>query len=88
MSITQNFYNAFKNSWNENIDNFIKKYKIRVKHEIIVVNDNETIKTHLLPDLLLQCFYTVFNGSVCDEDHWQYFQECLKYARKITGMQA
>lgn len=31
----------------------------------------------MLSNLLLQCFYTAFNGSVCDEDHWKYFNDCL-----------
>ena len=77
MSIYQDFYNAFINYWNENIDNFTKDYKDIVKHKIIVVNDNETINSHLLSNLLLQCFYTAFNGPVCDADHWKYFEDCL-----------
>ena len=83
MSITQDFYNTFINSWNENIDNLTKYYKIKAKDEIIVVNDNnETIKTHSLSNLLLQCFYKVFNGSVCDKDHWEYFEDCLACTRR------
>ena len=83
MSITQDFCDVFKNSWNENIDRFVNKYKIIANHdEIIVVNDNETIKTHSLSNLLLKCFYTVFNGLVCDKDHWEYYLDCLACTRR------
>ena len=83
MSITQDFYNAFINSWNEDIDDLTEDYEIKTKHEIIVVNDNnETIKTHSLSNLLFQCFYKVFNGTVCDKDHWEYFQDCLACTHK------
>ena len=80
MSIYQDFYNTFINYWNENIDNFTKDYKGIANHKIIVVNDNKTINTPLLSNLLLQCFYTAFNGKVCDSDHWKYFNECLDRA--------
>lgn len=83
MSITQDFCNVFRDSWNKNIDKFVNKYKIIANHdEIIVVNDNETIKTHVLSKLLLKCFYTVFNGLVCDKDHWEYYLDCLACTRK------
>lgn len=83
MSTTQDFCNAFLNYWNENIDKFVNKYKIITNHdEIIVVNDNETIKKHSLSNLLLKCFYTVFNGLVCDKDHWEYYLDCLACTRR------
>ena len=88
MSITQDFYNTFINSWNENIDRFVKKNKIIANHnKIIIVNDNETIKIDSLSNLLLKCFYTVFNGLVCDRDHWEYYLDCLACTReKIRGI--
>ena len=88
MSITQDFCNVFKNSWNENIDKFVNKYKIIANHnEIIIVNDNATIKTDSLSNLLLKCFYTVFNGLVCDRDHWEYYLDCLACTReKISAI--
>lgn len=83
MSITQDFCNVFRDSWNKNIDKFVKDYKIIANHdEIIVVNDNETIKTHVLSKLLLKCFYTAFNGLVCDKVHWEYFTDCLACTRR------
>ena len=74
--------------WNENINTFIQRVGDKYDEKLITVVSDNGLKSIELTPISLQCFYTVFNGSVCDEVHWQYFQECLEYARRITGMQA
>ena len=78
-------YSAFREYWNRHIDELnerlIGKYKGNC---ILVVHDNDLLLYGLTP-IALQCFYRVFNGRVCDFEHWHYFIECLLNAEKMTG---
>lgn len=87
MSISDEFCNAFINAWDKNMSKFIKKYGDNgvENNNILVINNNETVEADCLANAPLLCFYTMFNGSVCDEDHRQYFNDCLTYAYKKTN---
>ena len=87
MSISQDFVNAFVESWNENMCDF-KKYnngKSVADPNIRVIDDIGREYTYWLPDVPLKCFYTLFNGSVCDEDHWIYFKKCFGWTNQKIG---
>ena len=80
MTFSGEFYNAFVKVWNENADEYVKKNNMKVYDNLLVVNyfDKEIKEDslyHYATDIIL--FYMVFNGSVCDLDHWNYFKECL-----------
>ena len=83
MPSSPNFCNTFIKAWDENIGEFIKKYGANgvENNNILIINNNETVKTDYLPPTPLRCFYNIFNGSVCDEDHWNFYNECLNYTR-------
>ena len=90
MSISNEFYNIFINSWNENISEFIRNsnsYNYRIDYfDMQVVYDNGIIKEiPKFSDDASICFYTVFNGPACDEVHWKYFKECLSHAYQKNG---
>ena len=43
----------------------------------VIVVDGKYSYLYKLAPLTLKCFYNIFNGPVCDIDHWQYFKECM-----------
>ena len=89
MSISNEFYNIFINSWNENIGEFIRitnNCNYRTDDDMQVVYNNGMIKEiPQFSDDANICFFTVFNGPACDEDHWEFFKECLSYAYQKNG---
>ena len=78
-------YSAFREYWNEHIYELNESINGKYKgNYIIVVHDNDLLLYGLTP-IALQCFYRVFNGRVCDFDHWHYFIDCIVQAEKMTG---
>ena len=85
MSISQDFCDAFINSWYEHIDDKlteIVKNRCKIKYVIVFTDDN-LMKWYELKRPSLYCFFDAFKGSVCDEVHWKYFQDCLNKTRRI-----
>ena len=77
-------YSTFREYWNEHIDEFNESLIDRYKGTHIIVVRNKELLMYNLSQTALQCFYKVFNGKVCDIDHWNYFTRCLEDAEKIS----
>lgn len=94
MSFSDELYNTFIKNWNENADEYMIKNNMKFLDVKIRIVDyfntepprvvdyfNTKVKIRERPFVgdNMKMFYTVFNGSVCDLDHWNFFQECLNY---------
>ena len=94
MSFSDELYNTFIKNWNENADEYMIKNNMKfldVKIRIVdyfntepprvvdYFNTKVKIRERTFVGDNMKMFYTVFNGSVCDLDHWEFFQECLNY---------
>ena len=86
MTFSGELYNAFVKVWNENADEYVKKNNMKVDDNLLVVHyfDKGIEEKSMYQDTDTILFYTVFNGSVCDLDHWELFKECLFYVNQKT----
>ena len=95
MAIFLQFVDAFKDSWNKNIDTWDKNegelFQIpESDHTLRIIHCDEeyhrTIeKLYPIPEYSTYCFYAAFNGPVCDEAHWEFFKECGRYVYQKIG---
>ena len=87
MPFSEEFYNAFIYSWNENADEYMKKTNMRFEYDLRVAYCDEGITKEVprFSDDAIKIFYMVFNGSVCDSDHWEFFKKCYTYVYQKNG---
>ena len=80
MSFSERLCNAFIKVWNNNALEYVKRTNMKRVVKIYIVNYFEKkIRERTYMGHNLNMFYAVFNSSVCDSDHWEFFQECLNY---------
>lgn len=90
MSTSEKFCNDFIEIWNNNLGEFAKNYWSVGQRDcrVYVLHDDKKILQKIYPTLppyRIYCFYTVFNGPVCDVDHWECFEECSRYVEQKIG---
>ena len=87
MPFSEEFYNAFIYSWNENADEYMKKTNMRFEYDLRVAYCDEGITKEVprFSDDAIKIFYMVFRGSVCDSDHWEFFKKCFTYVYQKNG---
>ena len=77
-------YSAFREYWDRYIDELNERLIGKYKGNHVIVVRGKSLSSYEIAPKYCQCFYKVFNGTVCDSDHWEYFKECLINAEKMT----
>ena len=81
-------YAVFEKYWNDHSFDFYVRFINEPNGRRIFVVRGKDLLMCELESIPFQCFYKVFNGRVCDYDHWQYFERCLKDAESMTEIYA
>lgn len=85
---TYAMYNRFLQYWNNGIDEVHtpERRTDTGKYIYVAVVKPETVFIFGLSPFAYNCFQHVFNGSVCDWNHWEYFKDRMfKISIDLTG---